>query len=62
MNTIDDIKPQHNYSMPQVCKVLGISVKKLYNLRKEGVIKYYMRKADNELRIKGSEIIKFYNS
>lgn len=60
--SITDIKPHLNYSMKEVEHVLGISTKKLYMLRKAGKINYYMRRVDNQLRIKGSEILKFYNS
>lgn len=60
--SISDIKPHCNYSLKEVEHVLAISTKKLYALRINNVIRYYLRKADNQLRIKGSEILKFYNS
>lgn len=60
--TICDVKPHLNYSLNETRQILKISTRKLYNLRKDGVIRYYLRRADSEVRIKGSEILKFYNS
>lgn len=62
VQTIDDVKCHRNYSISDTCKVLDMSVRKLYNLRKDNTLRYYLRKADNEVRIKGTEILKFYNS
>lgn len=61
-HSIEDIKPALNYSIQDTCRALEISVKNLYGLRKRGVIRYYLRRADSAVRIKGSEILKFYNS
>ncbi len=62
MHSIDDIKPHHNYSLSEAREVLNMSAKKLYNLRREGTLRYYLREADSEVRVKGSELIRFYNS
>lgn len=62
VQTIDDVKAHRNYSISDTCRVLDLSVRKLYNLRKSNAVRYYLRKADSEIRIKGTEILKFYNS
>lgn len=60
--TIEEIKPHLNYSIVEVCRVLGVSRRKVDYLREKGVIQWYIRRADSAIRIKGKDVIKFYNS
>jgi predicted site-specific integrase-resolvase len=58
----EDIKMNGNYKKVEVAKILGIGRTTLDNHIKDGVIKINYHRYTKRLTIKGSEIIRFFNS
>jgi predicted site-specific integrase-resolvase len=55
-------KPNEHYSKSQASTLLGISRPTLDAYIRQGKIKICLHRVSDSLRIKGTELIKYYNS
>jgi excisionase family DNA binding protein len=58
----NNCKPNEHYGVVQAARLLGVTKPTLYRYVKAGDIKPCLHTKKNSLRIKGSELIKYYNS
>lgn len=57
-----DFKPNGRYNKRQAARILGISPTTLYKWIQEGEIKVEMNRITKKFYIKGTAIMKFFNS
>ena len=55
-------KPNEHYSVSQTAKMLGVTRPTIYNYIKQGHFRIFLHKQTMNKRLKGIDIIKFYNS
>ena len=58
--TIDDIIARGHYSKPEVAQVLRWSVRKVERRMADGRLKFKLWSRENQLRIEGVELRKYY--
>ena len=58
--TIDDINARGHYSKTEVAQVLRWSVRKVERRIADGRLKFKLWKRENQLRIEGVELRKYY--
>lgn len=54
-------KPNEHYSVTQTAHLLGVTRPTVYNYIKRGYFKFFWHKKTMNKRLKGTDIIKFYN-
>ena len=55
-------KPNEHYTKTMAARMLGVSRPTLDNYIQKGWIRMIMHRATHALRIKGTELIRYYNS
>jgi predicted site-specific integrase-resolvase len=58
----NNCKPNEHYSKSESALILGISRPTLDKYIRLGIIKVNLHKISHKVRIKGTELIKYYNS
>lgn len=58
----NNCKPNEHYGAVEAARMLGVTKPTIYNYVKCGIIRPSLHTRKKTLRIKGSELIKYYNS